>query len=132
MPPCSTGDRFKAFLVKAGAWPLNFWLPAAYGNTVPPVGAIFAILTKVGVYALLRIGVLLQESGVARHNFGGTWLFCGLIHDGDRHPRRARRKLDRLAAFLVVSSGTSPPPSASPARCSAGPGDLLPDQLGAW
>lgn len=97
------------FLVKAGAWPLNFWLPAAYGNTVPPVGAIFAILTKVGVYALLRIGVLLQESGVAPAPFGGTWLFyCGLITMAiGTLGVLAAQKLDRLAAFLVVvSSGT--------------------------
>ncbi|MCL2524047.1 MAG: monovalent cation/H+ antiporter subunit D [Betaproteobacteria bacterium] len=97
------------FLVKAGAWPLNFWLPAAYGNAVPPVGAIFAILTKVGVYALLRLGVLLQESGVAPAPFGGTWLFyCGLltILAGTLGVLHAQ-KLDRLAAFLVVvSSGT--------------------------
>jgi len=97
------------FLVKAAAWPLNFWLPAAYGNAVPPVGAIFAILTKVGVYALLRLGVLFQESGVAPAPFGGTWLFyCGLvtIAVGTLGVLSAQ-KLDRLAAFLVVvSSGT--------------------------
>ncbi|MDR1996347.1 monovalent cation/H+ antiporter subunit D [Azonexus sp.] len=97
------------FLVKAGAWPLNFWLPAAYGNAVPPVGAIFAILTKVGVYALLRLGVLLQESGVAPAPFGGTWLFyCGLITTAvGTLGILSAQKLDRLAAFLViVSSGT--------------------------
>ncbi|MCL2657070.1 MAG: monovalent cation/H+ antiporter subunit D [Betaproteobacteria bacterium] len=97
------------FLVKAGAWPLNFWLPAAYGNAVPPAGAIFSILTKVGVYALLRVGVLLQESGVAPAPFGGTWLFyCGLVTMtvGTLGVLSAQ-KLDRLAAFLViVSSGT--------------------------
>ncbi|MDR2240577.1 MAG: monovalent cation/H+ antiporter subunit D [Zoogloeaceae bacterium] len=98
-----------AFLVKAGAWPLNFWLPAAYGNAAPPVGAIFAILTKVGVYVLLRLGVLLQESGVAPAPFGGTWLFyCGLVTMavGTMGVLSAQR-LDHLAAFLViVSSGT--------------------------
>jgi multicomponent K+:H+ antiporter subunit D len=97
------------FLVKAGAWPLNFWLPAAYGNAVPPVGAIFAILTKVGVYALLRLGVLLQESGVAPAPFGGTWLFyCGLVTmTVGALGVLSAQKLDRLAAFLVVvSSGT--------------------------
>jgi len=97
------------FLVKAGAWPLNFWLPATYGNAVPPVGAIFAILTKVGVYALLRIGVLLQESGAAPAPFGGDWVFYGglvTIAAGTLGVLSAQ-KLDRLAAFLVVvSSGT--------------------------
>ncbi|NYT83083.1 monovalent cation/H+ antiporter subunit D [Alcaligenaceae bacterium] len=63
-----------AFLTKAAAWPLNFWLPAAYANAAPPVGAIFAIMTKVGVYALLRIGSLLLPSG-APAAFGGEWMF---------------------------------------------------------
>jgi multicomponent K+:H+ antiporter subunit D len=38
-----------AFLVKAAAWPLNFWLPGAYHAAGAPVAAIFAITTKVGV-----------------------------------------------------------------------------------
>ena len=49
-----------AFLVKAGAWPLNFWLPAAYGAAAAPVAAVFSIMTKVGIYALLRLGSLLS------------------------------------------------------------------------
>jgi len=97
------------FLVKAGAWPLNFWLPTTYGNATPPVGAIFAILTKVGVYALLRFGVLLQESSVDPAPFGGSWLFYfGLITTAvGTLGVLSAQKLDRLAAFLViVSSGT--------------------------
>ncbi|MDD3352933.1 monovalent cation/H+ antiporter subunit D [Zoogloea sp.] len=97
------------FLTKAGAWPLNFWLPAAYGIAVPPVGAIFAILTKVGVYALLRISVLLQDGGVAPAPFGGDWLFyCGLATLGvGTLGLFSAQKLSKLAAFLViVSSGT--------------------------
>ena len=50
-----------AFLVKAGSWPLNFWLPTAYMAAAAPVGAMFAIMTKVGVYAILRLAMLLQN-----------------------------------------------------------------------
>jgi multicomponent K+:H+ antiporter subunit D len=39
-----------AFLLKAGMWPLCFWLPTTYAAAVPPVACIFAILTKVGAY----------------------------------------------------------------------------------
>ena len=96
------------FLVKAGAWPLNFWLPAAYGAATPPVAGIFAILTKVGVYALLRFAVLLEDVG-APAPFRGDWLFyCGLatIAAGTIGVLAAQ-KLDRLASHLViVSSGT--------------------------
>lgn len=96
------------FLVKAAAWPLNFWLPAAYGSASPPVAGVFAILTKVGVYALLRFAVLLE--GVrAPAPFGGEWLFffgLATIAVGALGVL-ASQKLVRLAGFLViVSSGT--------------------------
>src|SRR5690606_8419008 len=48
-----------AFLVKAGMWPLGFWLPSAYKVAAAPVAAIFAILSKVGVYIVLRLSLLL-------------------------------------------------------------------------
>jgi len=44
-----------AFLIKAGAFPLSAWLPASYHTLPAPVLALFAgLLTKVGVYAVLR------------------------------------------------------------------------------
>ena len=61
----STGDRALAeaasllllvvFCLKAAAFPLTFWLPTAYGAAGAPVAAFFAIMTKVGVYAILRV-----------------------------------------------------------------------------
>jgi len=50
-----------AFLIKAGSWPLNFWLPGTYSAAIAPVGAAFAMLTKVGVYALMRVGTLMMR-----------------------------------------------------------------------
>ena len=63
-----------AFLVKAAAWPLNFWLPNAYSAASAPVAAMFAVMTKVGIYTLLRVGSLLVPSG-APAAFGGDWMF---------------------------------------------------------
>ncbi|HKE95874.1 MAG TPA: proton-conducting transporter membrane subunit, partial [Povalibacter sp.] len=48
-----------AFLIKAGSWPLNFWLPSTYAASGAPVAAVFSIMTKVGIYAVLRMSVLL-------------------------------------------------------------------------
>ena len=99
-----------AFLVKAAAWPLNFWLPSAYSSAAAPVAALFAIMTKLGVYAVLRVWTLLfpQDAGVSAL-FGGPVLVglgmvtlafgaLGII---------ASQHLGRMAAFCaILSSGT--------------------------
>ena len=43
------------FLLKAAAAPLYLWLPGTYGAASAPVTALFAVLTKVGVYAVARV-----------------------------------------------------------------------------
>ncbi|WP_319569035.1 Na+/H+ antiporter subunit D [Cohaesibacter marisflavi] len=53
-----------AFSMKAAAFPVNFWLPASYHTPKIVVSAIFAgLLTKVGVYALIRTLVLVMPEG---------------------------------------------------------------------
>lgn len=49
------GMLLAVFLLKAAALPLAFWLPSTYGAAVAPVAALFAIMTKVGVYATVRV-----------------------------------------------------------------------------
>jgi len=49
-----------AFAAKAALFPLYFWLPDSYHTPPPVVSAVFAgLLTKVGVYALMRVWLLL-------------------------------------------------------------------------
>ncbi|QOG12414.1 monovalent cation/H+ antiporter subunit D [Arcobacter sp. FWKO B] len=43
------------FGLKAAMFPLYLWLPSAYGRTSAPVAALFAIMTKVGIYAIIRV-----------------------------------------------------------------------------
>ena len=43
------------FGFKAALMPLGMWLPATYAAASAPVAALFAILTKVGVYAIVRV-----------------------------------------------------------------------------
>ena len=51
------------FAVKAALLPLYFWLPDAYASATAPVAALFAIMTKVGVYALLRSTTMMFGPG---------------------------------------------------------------------
>ncbi len=97
-----------AFLIKAAAWPLNFWLPATYANACPPVAGIFVIMTKVGIYALLRIGSLLLPTG-APAAFGGEWMFpLGMLTLGfGTIGLLAAPQVERQAGYCVIlSSGT--------------------------
>jgi multicomponent K+:H+ antiporter subunit D len=51
------------FGVKAAFFPLYFWLPAAYSSASAPVAALFSVMTKVGVYAIIRVTTLIYGEG---------------------------------------------------------------------
>lgn len=99
-----------AFLVKAGMWPLSFWLPTAYSAAPPPVAALFAILTKVGVYAVLRVSLLVFGDGAGGNAFFASgWLLLGGLATiaFATVGVLASKTLSRIAAFsLLISSGT--------------------------
>ncbi|QPF76606.1 monovalent cation/H+ antiporter subunit D [Roseateles sp. DAIF2] len=103
-----------AFLIKAAMWPLSFWLVPAYSAASAPVAALFAIMTKVGLYAVLRLWTLffpagLGPDGAALLPFGGPVLVWGGLATlafgaigalASQHP-------GRLAAYsIIVSAGT--------------------------
>ncbi|WP_422011585.1 monovalent cation/H+ antiporter subunit D [Roseateles sp.] len=99
-----------AFLAKAALWPLNSWLPPAYAAASAPAAAVFAILTKVGVYAVLRLWTLCFPAGAgASAGFGGEVLVWGGLATlmFGSIGMLASQQLARLAAFSVIaSSGT--------------------------
>lgn len=47
------------FAIKGALVPLHFWLPATYDRAPGPVAALFAIMTKVGAYAVIRVYTLI-------------------------------------------------------------------------
>jgi multicomponent K+:H+ antiporter subunit D len=99
-----------AFLVKAGMWPLGFWLPTTYAAAAPPVAALFAIMSKVGVYVVLRLSLLFFGEGSGPSaNLGDQWLLYGgmaTIVFGTIGVLSSQG-LARVAGFSVlVSSGT--------------------------
>jgi multicomponent K+:H+ antiporter subunit D len=94
-----------AFLVKAGVWPFNFWLPSAYTAAAAPVAAMFAIMTKVGVYALVRLDTLLAPAGVFAP-LGGEWMVAGGLATLGFATLGllAAQQLDRVVAYCVLMS----------------------------
>jgi multicomponent K+:H+ antiporter subunit D len=99
-----------AFLIKGGAWPMNFWLPPSYAAASPPVAAVFSIMTKVGIYVLLRLSLLLfgDRAGDSA-GFGHDWLlYTGLVTLGfGGIGMLAAQNLGRVAGYsVIISSGT--------------------------
>ncbi|CDZ72052.1 Putative monovalent cation/H+ antiporter subunit D [Neorhizobium galegae bv. orientalis] len=97
-----------AFLIKAGMWPLCFWLPTAYSAASAPVAGIFAIMSKLGIYIILRLTMLLFGEGPSA-GFGADVLLYGGIATiiFGTIGVLASQALGRLAGFSVlVSSGT--------------------------
>ena len=99
-----------AFLIKAAMWPLNFWLVPAYSAAIAPSAALFAVMTKVGVYVILRLWTLLFSSEAGESAlFGGNWLIVGgmvtMVYGAIG--MLGSQRLTHLAGFAaILSSGT--------------------------
>jgi multicomponent K+:H+ antiporter subunit D len=96
-----------AFLAKAALWPLNFWLPPAYAAASAPVAALFAVLTKVGLYAVLRLWTLCFPAGAgASALFGDTALIWGGLATlaFGSVGMLASQQVGRLAGFSIIAS----------------------------
>jgi len=98
------------FAVKAALFPVQFWLPATYANAPAPVAALFAIMTKVGAYAIIRIHTVAFGPGIpGTEDLAGTWLFPAAIVTiavGAFGVLGARRLMPLIAFSVVGSMGT--------------------------
>jgi multicomponent K+:H+ antiporter subunit D len=95
------------FGLKAAIVPLYMWLPGAYGVASAPVAALFAIMTKVGVYSIIRVHVGIFGEGAGHAAMVvEPWLLpvalisCVLGVLG----ALAARSFARLVAYLTISS----------------------------
>ncbi|SDW32888.1 monovalent cation/H+ antiporter subunit D [Litoreibacter albidus] len=95
------------FSIKAALVPLHFWLPSSYAEAPAPVAALFAIMTKVGAYAIIRVYTMIFPPQLeVTSGLHDVWLLpaallslaIGMIGV------LAAKRLDRLVAFSVIGS----------------------------
>ncbi|MGB3773178.1 MAG: Na+/H+ antiporter subunit D [Rhodococcus sp. (in: high G+C Gram-positive bacteria)] len=90
-----------AFGIKAAVFPLSAWLPDSYPTAPAPVTAVFAgLLTKVGVYAIIRTHTLLFPDGSMDNVLmiaGLTTMIVGILG------AIAQNEIKRLLSFTLVS-----------------------------
>jgi multicomponent K+:H+ antiporter subunit D len=101
---------FAVFALKAALVPLYLWLPAAYAHTTAPVAALFAIMTKVGAYSILRVYTLIfgAQAGAAA-NLIETWLLPMAMLTlivGVLGVLASTRLRQQVAYLVIVSIGT--------------------------
>ncbi|UCE31086.1 MAG: monovalent cation/H+ antiporter subunit D [Burkholderiales bacterium] len=97
------------FCVKAALLPLYFWLPDTYSSATAPVAALFAIMTKVGVYAIARVYTLVfGASGGEAADVAYPWLpvlALGTLALAALGVLGAVRVRIMVAYLIVVSAG---------------------------
>ena len=95
------------FGLKAAVVPLYFWLPATYASASAPVAALFAIMTKVGVYSIIRVHWVMFGAQAGESAWvASQWLLpmalttsmLGVLG------ALAAHSMARLVAYLTVSS----------------------------
>lgn len=93
---------FLVFAAKASLFPLGFWLPGTYPAVSAPLGGYFAaMLTKVGVYAMLRVFVTVfpqNAVGDLLLLLGGVTMLYGALGAISQHEWR------RILSFTVMAS----------------------------
>jgi multicomponent K+:H+ antiporter subunit D len=95
------------FAVKAAVFPLYLWLPRAYAAAGAPVAALFAIMTKVGVYAILRVhGLVFGPDAGGAALVAGPWLLAGALATVAFGAVGAfgATGLARMAGYLTIAS----------------------------
>ncbi|WP_136066206.1 monovalent cation/H+ antiporter subunit D [Modicisalibacter radicis] len=98
------------FGLKSAILPLYFWLPRAYASAPAPVAALFAILTKVGIYAILRVFTLVfgAQAGTLAYLAQPWvwWLSLATLALGGLGVLSARDLRTQVAYLIIISVGT--------------------------
>ena len=98
------------FMIKAALFPVQFWLPGTYANAPAPVAALFAIMTKVGAYAIIRLHTIsFGPETPAIEGMLDRWLFPAAMVTlglGALGVLGARRLMPLLSFAVIGSMGT--------------------------
>ena len=96
------------FGLKSAILPLYFWLPRAYSSAIAPVAALFAIMTKVGIYSIIRVhGMIFSQEPIAGLIEPWLWpIALVTIITGSIGVLGAKRVRMQIAYAIIVSVGT--------------------------
>ncbi len=97
------------FCAKAALLPMYLWLPDTYTHAPAAVAALFAVMTKVGLYAVLRVGTLVfgLDGPLAGFAWPPMLVLGGITLALAALGVLAARRLRSLAAYLVLSSAAT-------------------------
>jgi multicomponent K+:H+ antiporter subunit D len=116
-PLVAPGDRallatgavllLSVFVLKAALVPLHWWLPITYAAAPAPAAALFAILTKVGAYSIIRVFGLVLDGAISP-GFGGLLVPLALltVTVGAVGALASRNLFDLVCFAVVASMGT--------------------------
>ncbi|PKI18080.1 monovalent cation/H+ antiporter subunit D [Colwellia sp. 12G3] len=98
------------FALKGALLPLHLWLPNTYSSAMPVVAALFAIMTKVGVYSMMRVYTLIfgDKAGELSHMAQSWlwWLALATITLGVMGVLASKDLRKLTANLVIVSVGT--------------------------
>ncbi|MBU1425361.1 MAG: monovalent cation/H+ antiporter subunit D [Gammaproteobacteria bacterium] len=97
------------FALKAALLPLSFWLPHAYAAAGAPVAALFVIMTKVGIVAILRVQAIALDPATVTADLLSGWLLplaLATVLFAAVGALAAPRLRDLTAWLVLASAGT--------------------------
>ena len=96
---------FVVFGIKAAMLPVGLWLPKTYAVATTPVAAIFTIMTKVGIYAIIRVNATVFDDSLSQEILMNWLLPIGLITSlYGAIAAIGTDRLRRFIGFMILSS----------------------------